>query len=191
VPEPVGMTASSVYGGYVYKVRKGDTLASIAKRYDTTVADLVRLNGLTVAAVRVGQRLVVKAREESHEALVATQPKQVAESVPNSRTFYVVKGGDSLFTIARAHGMSVEELRRINGLKGNSIKAGQKLGVIKKSEVSQRTTQKLEKEKTYLVRKGDTLWKISKSLGVSVADLQRRNNLGKKNLKVGQKLVVP
>jgi membrane-bound lytic murein transglycosylase D len=97
-------------------VASGETLSDIADRYDVATTDLVTWNGIADAdAIRPGQQLVVA--------------KPPAKSATWSS--YTVRSGDTLFAIAQKQGCSVEDLRAWNGLKKNTIYAGQKLKVKK------------------------------------------------------------
>ena len=83
-----------------YTVAPGDTLYSIARRYGTTVEELMRLNGLESFLLQPGQVLKLPSRERTH----------------------VVAPGDTLFSLARRYGTTVEALMRLNGLSSPEIK---------------------------------------------------------------------
>lgn len=123
--------ASSIYGGVIYTVRKGDTLSGIARKYGTTVAQLRELNGISGNTVRAGQRIVVRESEGRSGQIMEQQrvtKAQEVESAPpvRSRT-YTVKPGDTLWSISRSSGVSVDALKRSNKLSGTKLKPGQKL----------------------------------------------------------------
>ena len=100
---------------------------------------------------------------------------------PFDSTTYTVKKGDSLYSIARQFGITVNELKSSNNLTGETLTVGQKL-TIPQSDVS---------GDLYQVQKGDTLYSISRKLGVPVADLRRANSLNTDTLTPGQLLVIP
>lgn len=152
---PASSSASSVYGGLTYKVRRGDTLAVIAKRYKVSPADIQKWNGFRGTALKTGQNLIVRPKTVGSEApgssnieanaaqaaktrnsstvLRSTQrpePKQPEKraSKPSGGT-YKVKSGDSLWSVSKKLGVSVKALQKANGLKGNSIKPGKVLVV--------------------------------------------------------------
>jgi len=138
--------SSSVYGGTVYKVKKGDTLFSIAKRYKTTPQALAKSNGLSSQTVKIGQVLAVRSSgmtgsghsdskevlspAKSREASVVkktkpTQKKATKASEPTVR--YTVKKGDTLYSISKRTGTSVEAIQRKNGISGSDVAAGRVL----------------------------------------------------------------
>lgn len=98
---------------------------------------------------------------------------------------HVVRKGDTLTDIARAHGTSVDELKRLNRLRSGLIKVGQTL-VLPASAAPAAITSA-----TYVVRKGDTLGGIADAHGVGIAALKRANGLVSDLIRPGQTLVVP
>ncbi|MCX7635341.1 MAG: LysM peptidoglycan-binding domain-containing protein, partial [Syntrophales bacterium] len=117
-----------------YRVKKGDTLASIAARYHTTVAELKTLNRLNKTTLKVGQVLRVSAVERAvpEERKKKAAKTQTGKYTPRQDTgqakrTYVVKKGDTLFKIARSNETTPTRLRELNGLKdGNhTLKVGQ------------------------------------------------------------------
>lgn len=95
-----------------YTVRSGDSLYGIAKKFDTSMEELVSLNSLTDTNMRIGQRLRVPRRSEP--------------------IVYVVKPGDSLYDIARKFGLTVGEIAKLNNIKDPTlIKPGQELSMPK------------------------------------------------------------
>lgn len=90
--------------------------------------------------------------------------------------FYIVKSGDTLWSISKKFNMTVDKLKDINNLKSNLISIGMKL--------------KVGDSKQYVVKKGDTLWKIAKENNTTVDDLMKKNNLLNSNLQIGQILYI-
>ena len=105
----------------------------------------------------------------------------VPYSLNEESDYYVVKKGDSLWSIAKKYNMTVDELKSINNLKSNLLAIGQRLK-IKESN---------DNQNIYIVKKGDTLYKIANMYGTTVDNLKALNNLKSNNLSIGQKLIVP
>lgn len=101
--------------------------------------------------------------------------------VPETTEYYTVKKGDTLYSIARKFGTTVEKLKDINNLSSNILSIGQKLLV----------ADKLINEGEYVVQKGDTLYGIAKKYNTTVAKIKELNNLSSDVLSIGQKLQIP
>ena len=109
-------------------VRAGDTLEKLARTHKISVDDLIKFNQLPSTFLRVGQVLRVPA---GHVAAVAPNNKPTA-AVPVGTEYYVVKAGDSPWTIAMKHHMKVEELLRLNQLdegKARKLKPGDRIKI--------------------------------------------------------------
>ena len=174
--------SSNVYGGITYKVRRGDTLSKIARKYGTTVSNLKRLNSLKRDTVYVGQLLRV---QETHNREVKGKTRSKPSAGPREKIGYKVRRGDTLSGIAKKYGMTVGRLKQLNHLKSSRIRVGDAL------IVESGTGSSVSSGITYRVRRGDTLWSISKRFGRSVTALKRANGLRSSKLQAGQKLKIP
>ena len=152
-----------------YVVKKGDSLYSIAKRYNTTVKDITRLNNLTSNSLTVGQVLIIAIDDN-------------ATSTPTTYKDYVVKKGDSLYSIANKNNITVDELKKINNLTSNMLSIGQVLKLP--------TQDKEEEMAMYTVQKGDSLYSIAKKFGITVDEIKSLNNLTSNNLAIGEQLMI-
>ena len=188
-------TLSTVATTYV--VQKGDNLSSIAKKNNVTVAEIKEWNKLTGTSIQLGMSLQVsKAVEESKEEIAANTKIENVE--------YIVKKGDNLGNIAKKFGSTVDDLKVWNNLSDNNIALGASL-IVAKSEVaiesvkmanpfnkkeSVASTSK-SKNTDYLVKKGDSLYSISKQYpGVSISDIKKWNNINGEEIKPGMKLKI-
>lgn len=134
-------------GNVYHRVRKGDNLSKIAKRYGTTTAQLKSWNRLRSSNIPVGKRLIVKKHAIQRSEASQTQYAQVASSNQTNEVetksvnqYYRVKKGDTLGSIARKNRVSVAQLQSWNGLKSSKISVGKQL-------IVQRKTVKVEKPK--------------------------------------------
>lgn len=146
-----------------YSVIKGDSLYSIAKKYNTSVDEIKRINNLTSNSLSIGQNLKIPINESNNEE--------------SKETIYLVKKGDSLYSIARSYNITVDELKRINNLTSNNLSIGQMLK-LPSSDVN------------YIVVKGDSLYSIARKYNTTVDELKRLNNLSSNNLSIGQVLKI-
>lgn len=120
--------ATKVY----YTVRSGDALGSIAGKYHVYITDIKRWNKLSSNTIRVGQRLVIYKKGGSTIVSSTSSPSKtksssatISKATPNA---YYVRSGDSLWTISQKFpGLTVDKIKKLNGLTSNSIKVGQKL----------------------------------------------------------------
>lgn len=154
-------------GSNYYIVKSGDSLWSIAKKFNTTVNELKSLNNLKSNLLSIGETLAIP----------------IEGSSSTSDVTYTVKSGDSLWSIAQKYGTTVSNLKSLNNLTSNTLQIGQKLLV--------QSTQMDDSTNKYTVKSGDNLYAISKLYGVSVADLKEANNLTSNTLQIGQILTIP
>ncbi|MBE0642932.1 MAG: LysM peptidoglycan-binding domain-containing protein [Bacteroidetes bacterium] len=133
VPKYTGLMKDSVY-----TVNKGETLYRIASMHGVTVEEMMQWNGLPDPNIQVGQKLrISKVAAEGVTAAPAAVPVTVAADEDGAAPLetvdgvYTVQPGDNLYRIARAAGLSVEELKKLNGLKSSNIVNGQKLTIVR------------------------------------------------------------
>lgn len=163
----MGISYVAPVGSNIYVVKSGDSLWSIAKKYNTTVDKLKKLNNLNSNLLSIGQTLII-----SDNDMINANDKS-----------YVVKSGDTLYGIAKKYNTTVNELKGLNNLINNNLTVGQKLIItnLPKNEISNK----------YIVKSGDNLYAISKLYGIPVDQLKQANNLTSNLLNVGQELIIP
>lgn len=123
---------AALFADTTYKVEKGDTLYSISRKYQITVAELRTANNLSENdVIKVGQKLIIPDADIGTAAALSST-KNAGNTAPTGKTIeYVVAKGDTLYGIARKNGMSVADLMTLNNLDSSAvIKVGQKLKVI-------------------------------------------------------------
>lgn len=103
-------------------VKSGETLGKIAAKYKCSVTDLKKWNNLKSTTIKVGQRLKVYPPETLNTSSKSATPAKIG-----SGTTYTVKSGDSLWSISKKYGVSVDHIKKLNNLKSNDLKVGQKL----------------------------------------------------------------
>ena len=202
-----------------YIVKQGDTLSSIASRFNTTVNDLITYNNLPTTILSVGQILRIPGN-------------------PTSDLIYVVQPGDTLYKIANNYGVSVDSIKELNNLTNNTLSIGQNLYIPKGTTIEetdyvvyqvepsdtlysiarryntsvdaikdynnltsniltigqnlQIPVQKVQTENiTYVVKRGDTLYKIANDYGVTVLDIMNLNNMDSTLLNIGETILIP
>ncbi|WP_079506384.1 LysM peptidoglycan-binding domain-containing protein [Mesobacillus jeotgali] len=158
----VGQKKTDAVGSF-YTVKKGDTLYSLAKQYDTSVEMLKEVNALSSDFIITGQKLEVPVESEAGT--------------------YIVKKGDTLFSLAKKYGVTVTVLKKENKLVKDSIYVGQALFVPNHGHDTN--------EGFYEVNAGDTLFNIAQRFGVSLKELKTANSLKKDMVLIGQHLVIP
>ena len=185
IPNSSGTNPSNMF---LYTVKKGDSLYSIASRYNTTVNEIVSLNNLTSNNLSIGQVLRIPEVYNSEMNL------------PNFKN-YIVKKGDTLYAIARDNGITVDTIIKDNSLNNNNLSVGQilKIRIYDNSinnEYEECFGQDYIPEDSnniidYVVKRGDSLYSIASKYNTSVNELMRINNLNSINLSIGQILKIP
>ncbi len=128
-------TPGSTYGRtrVVHRVRSGDVLGTIARKYHVRVSEIKKWNHLSGSLIRVGQRLNIwllpnrKYTNVTPTAIITTSKPDKIKTTTSGK-IYIVQPGDTLWDISRKYeGLSIEKIKKINNLKSNKIKPGQKL----------------------------------------------------------------
>jgi membrane-bound lytic murein transglycosylase D len=167
-----------------HRVRSGETLGQIARRYRTSISAIMRSNRIKSAnRIWPGQRLKIPGRAGSAPD---TPPIRTSTAVDGKHT---VRRGDSLHIVARRYGTSVAQLKRDNGLSSNLIHPGQVLKVGSTKTASAGTASA---DKRYQVSSGDTLGAIATHHGVALTSLLDVNGLTPRSrIYPGQWLTIP
>ena len=147
-----------------YVVKNGDTLWSIARKYNLSVNELKALNNLSSNVLSVGQRLIV-GKDSSND--------------------YVVSAGDTLWAIARKFNVSVDDIKSLNNLSSNNLSIGMTL------KIPPYSNKQNEETNVYVVKSGDSLWSIARMFNSTVDEIKSLNGLKSNVLRIGQRLVVP
>ena len=162
-----------------YKVQKGDTLYSISQKFNTTVDEIKRLNNISSNNIYINQELYIPSTNTLPSNPLPIPPINDDENEEYSE--YIVQKGDSLWKISRDYNISVKDLIELNNLTTTTLQIGDKLLV----------PIQTNNEKTYIVKRGDTLWSIAKENNITVNELKEKNNLTTNLLSIGQTIIIP
>jgi membrane-bound lytic murein transglycosylase D len=163
----------------VHRVRRGETLSGIARRYRTSVNAIMRTNNLRSRnRIQQGQRLKIPQRGGT------PRPSPTVATSGKARSLtHTVRRGDSLWKLASRYGTTVDRIKRDNSLRGDRLYVGQSLRINSGVPSGSRT---------YAVRRGDTIGKIAKAHRVSLNAVLRANGLSRSStIYPGQVLVIP
>ncbi|HUN75000.1 MAG TPA: LysM peptidoglycan-binding domain-containing protein [Steroidobacteraceae bacterium] len=183
-----------------YVVRRGDSMAALARHFGTTPQVVRELNDLPSGALVIGTELRVPSD-------VSELPPKVLQAAAlfdahgrhrllRPRMRVVVHRGDSLWAIARRHGVDVHALALLNGLQpGDTLRAGQRLmltpAAVRTSDASGTSSHShATRRVTYIVRAGDTLYGIARVFQVTVSQIVSWNRLAHRALSPGQHLLI-
>lgn len=150
-----------------YIVQKGDTLYSIATKYNTRVDELKKINNLTSNILSIGQILKLPSDKED-------------DALEENTISYTVQKGDTLYSIARKYSTTIDKIKKLNNLTTNTLSIGEILKIPSSANL----------ETTYTVKKGDSLYSIAKKYSTTIDRLKQLNNLSSNLLSIGQILIV-
>jgi membrane-bound lytic murein transglycosylase D len=167
------------------KVSNGDTLSELAHRHSTDVASLREANNLRGSNIRAGQPLLIPKSAQALQNPVAQRSEGGS---------YTVRAGDSLWTISRAHKVSMNKLMKANHVGPKEVlKVGQRLTIPGAAATRASTVGRggVVRKVHYGVRRGDSLAKIASKFNVRIRDISAWNNLNSKDyLQPGQSLTL-
>ena len=194
-----------------HKVKRGETLSIIARRYGVSVSTLKKWNGLRSSRLKTGQRLRINtyqrvAKKEEPETVQeelaenkVEQPVEkpnttVQQSVDVDTKYHTVRRGETLGLIAERYGVTVSRLKDWNDLRSNKIFVGQRLKVVSmvdKGDIEvEGDADVQENATTHKVRRGESLFSIAEDYGVTIDNLKEWNNLSGSSIDAGQTLIV-
>lgn len=163
-----------------YTVQRGDNLSAIARKFNISVAELKELNNLEDANVQLDAKLRIQKAGEVVEAAKQLDRKDFVA--------YTVVKGDNLGSIAKKYDVTVAALQQWNELKDNNVQVGKKILILSDNQQIVSTSEKVAH---YLVKKGDSLFKIAQKYpGVTVSDIKKWNGINGNELKPGMKLKI-
>ncbi|MEO9475809.1 MAG: LysM peptidoglycan-binding domain-containing protein [Cyclobacteriaceae bacterium] len=197
----------------VHLVEQSETLYSLSRRYGSAVREIVKFNKIEGNTISLGQELLIpigkikSKKSKSGAVSVNGDPETEAEvySLPqdSAQKTHIVKSKETLFAISRMYGLTVDELKQLNGLESNSLNLGQVLNVSTTggetvvSIPEEEEEEEVEIEKSvapgfneYLVQSGDMLETIARKFNVRPDSIVIWNQLSNTYLAIGQRLVI-
>lgn len=151
----------------VYKINKGDTLYSIAKKYNTTIANLINYNQLSNTLLSINQQILIPVNEQT-------------EINKDPYIKYIIQKGDSLYNIAKRYNITPKELMDYNNLNTTLLNINDEILIPQK-----------EHYLNYFVRTNDTLQSIADRFNTTIEEIMLANDLNTTDIKIGQLLIIP
>jgi LysM repeat protein len=165
---------------FFHTVQAGETLYSIAKKYNIKVDALQFLNAMNNNNIEIGQKLIINPNLPSADT-------KEPQPMPG---FHIVRHGETLFAISKMYNITVDDLKALNTLTNNDIKIDQRLIIVPVKSIQNKTNSNQTADSEafyYTVQGGETLFAISRKFNVSVNDIKKLNaNVA--NIKVGDRL---
>jgi membrane-bound lytic murein transglycosylase D len=182
-----------------YKIKNGDTLSVIARRYRTTMNLIKQVNSIRGSSIRAGKYLLIPTATRSLKQYSLSQSSRISKIKNTSRSgdkiTHTVRSGESFWSISRHYGVSTRSLAKWNGMAPiDTLKIGQKLVIWRKANASAQRVSLINTSPhsklhalRYTVRKGDSLSRIADKFNIRVSDIKKWNRIGK-YLQPGQRL---
>ncbi|MEN8141076.1 MAG: LysM peptidoglycan-binding domain-containing protein [Thermodesulfobacteriota bacterium] len=184
---PIAATGTEMI---LHKIRSGETISHIARRYQVPRKMIVAWNRLpSMHSIRAGQQLAIYLNETPAAATVA---KAAPIVTGDGMVLHKIKRGETISQIAKRYHVSKKELAAWNDLNSRyTIRAGQELAVYANEAGSQADQGKSTgKPFNYQVKKGDSLWSISRRFNLSTEEIKEWNNMRGNSLRPGQQLAI-
>jgi len=176
--DSIGMETINGKPFVVHKVDQGETLYSISKRYAVTVDQILEHNPTADAGLEINQILKVP--------YVPRAPRK-----PSNGNTHIVGEKETLFSISRQYGITIDELKQWNNLSDNALALGQELVIKKKNTLAVSAPLEIKSGRTvHTVAAKETMFSITRQYGITVDQLREWNSLSSDELKIGQTLYV-
>jgi LysM repeat protein len=163
----------------IHRVDEKETLFGISRRYGTTVDAIKSSNTIAAGGLEIGQMLKI--------------PYTPKPALPKDAVIHTVAQKETLYSIARQYGVTMDDIKKWNGLTDNALALGQQIRIRKPvagTSPAANTSVRAAQGGVHVVAEKETLYSIARAYQVSVADIQKWNNLQPGELKIGQQLIV-
>jgi len=181
--DSIGMETINGKTFIIHKVDEKETLFGISRRYGATVDAILQYNTLPSTGLEIGQILKIP---------YAPKPKIPADAIAHK-----VAQKETLFSISKLYGVTIDELKQWNNLTDNALVIGQELIIKKKkpaavvhSSNTQKTAMVKNTSGVHIVAEKETMYSIARQYGIAIDQLKALNKLENNELKIGQTLVV-
>ena len=197
--EAIAQTSAEKMAMYkVYEAKQGEKIATIAKKNNSTLSDIKRLNGLKYDTIFASRPLFIPVEGVTDSEIDKEFSKVLSKMAPQ---YYRVKRGDTFIGIAHKHNMRLADLQRLNpNVRASRIYPGQSIVVsegavsAKRKKVYTKNTPSkpmpIPSDGKYKVRNGDSLWSIAKKFGTTVDAIIAANNLQNTNIQAGKIIII-
>ena len=187
-----------------YQVRAGDSLAKLAKKFNSSIAYIKSINNLSNSIIKLGQQIIIPIPQKPDDYYTMSQSQREAQRLNNEKhgkkIIHQVVKGESLWLIANKYSVQVDDIIEWNHLINatKALQVGKKLVIWQLQKITQEALKGLAKVNIninrtvfYKIKSGDNLSTIARKFGVSVAKIVKTNKLNKNQpLKIGRKLKI-
>ncbi|MBL4900434.1 MAG: LysM peptidoglycan-binding domain-containing protein [Colwellia sp.] len=182
-----------------YKIKSGDNLGHIAKKFHTSINLIRQVNGINGNQIRAGKYLLIPVAAKSLDSYILSQDQRIAKKQARPqqgvKVTHSVVSGDNLWDIGQRYKVSSRKIAKWNGFAPrDTLKLGQKLVIWQKANTSVKASyrsieQAIMRNITYKVRPGDSFARIADKFNIRISDIERWNSLSRnKYLQPGQRL---
>ena len=176
---------SSTIETKTHRVKKGESLFSISKKYQISIDELKAINKLESGKIIPGQEIKLSVDVETNNELT-TQTLASVDVITHK-----VKSGETLTSISKKYNVTVEDIKKWNQLVGTNLLPNQELKISESAVVDNLSSSEMPLKTTkYKVKKGESLFSISKKFNVKIDELKAVNNLSSSEIAIGQELLV-
>ena len=201
--DSIGIRTVNQSAFIVHKVERGETLYALARRYQVEIQSIFDANPKAINGINIGQEILIPtkgANQVNDEGSQVQQNSQANNQVNQAtgqgdKVVHTVIAGESLYLISQKYDVSVNDIKKWNNLRSNTISVGQRLNIYPGPEKAAELNRQMEVmethgKKIHIVSAGETLFAISNKYNITVSELREWNRLESNTLSIGQELIV-